>query len=147
MSLIKWKKRNGMFPSVSSVFDNFFDESANFFESWRNGSSLPSVNVKDGEKNYSLEVAAPGLSKKDFNIEVDKGVLTISSETKKEDKEETENYTRQEFSYSSFSRSFWLPEEVKEDDIQATYKDGILTVNVPKVTTAKKKTAKKIAIK
>ena len=147
MSLINWKKRNGMFPNVSSVLDNFFDESANLFESWRNGSSIPSVNVKDDEKNYSLEVAAPGLSKKDFNIEVDKGVLTISSETKKEDKEETDNYTRREYSYSSFSRSFWLPEEVKENDIKATYKDGILSVNVPKVKVVKKKTAKKIAIK
>ena len=147
MSLIKWKKKNGMFPTINSIFDNFFeDDGANLFN-WRSSSAFPSVNVKDEEKNYSLEVAAPGLTKKDFNIEVDKGVLTISSETKKEDKEETENYTRQEYSYSSFSRSFWLPEEVKENDITATYKDGILSVNVPKVKTAKKKTAKKIAIK
>ncbi len=147
MSLIKWKKRNGMFPTINSIFDNFFeDDDFNLFR-WRGGASFPSVNVKDEDDSYSLEVAAPGLTKKDFNIEVDKGVLTVSSETKKEDKEETENYTRQEFSYSSFSRSFWLPEEVKEDNIKATYKDGILSIDVPKVKVAKKKTAKKIAIK
>ncbi len=147
MSLIKRKKRNGMFPVINSVFDNFFEDDNALLKKWRNGTAFPSVNVKDEDKSYCLEVAAPGLSKKDFEIEVDKGVLTISAKTKKEDKEETENYTRQEFSYSSFSRSFWLPEAIKESEIKASYKDGILTVNVPKAKIVKKKTAKKIAIK
>ena len=146
MSLIKWKKKNGMFPAVNSILNNFFDSDSDFFN-WKNESTFPSVNVKDEEKSYTMEVAAPGLTKKDFIIEVDKGVLTISSETKKEDKEETENYTRKEFSYSSFSRSFWLPEDVKDDDIVATYEDGILKLVIPKEKIAAEKEVKKITIK
>lgn len=147
MSLIKWKKRNGMFPSINSIFDNFFADDESLFLNWKNESVLPSVNVKNEKDSFCLEVAAPGLKKDDFKVEVDKGVLTISSETKNEEKEETDNFTRQEFSYSSFSRSFWLPEDVKEDNIAATYEDGILKLVIPKVEVASKKDVKKIAIK
>lgn len=146
MSLIQWKKRNGMFPSINSIFDDFFADEP-FLNSWKNDSILPSVNVKNEEDCFCLEVAAPGLKKDDFNVEVDKGVLTISTETEKDEQEETDNYTRKEFSYSSFSRSFWLPEEVKEDEIEASYEDGILNVKVPKEATITKKEVKKIAIK
>lgn len=148
MSLIKWNKNNEMYPRVNSILDNLLESGDAEFFNWRNGSSLPSVNIKDEKKKYIVEVAAPGLTIRDFNIEVVNGVLTISSETKKEDKEETDNYMRHEFSYSSFSRSFWLPEEVNEEDINVTYKDGILTTIVPKVKELeKKKTPRKIAIK
>jgi len=144
MSLITWKRRNGMFPTLNSFMDNFFDEE---FPSKNNGSSLPSVNVKETEENFELEVAAPGLKKDDFNIEVDKGVLTISSETSSDETEEKDNYTRREFSYSSFSRSFWIPEGTSEDDINASYGEGILKVVVPKKEPTPVPSAKKIAIK
>ena len=147
MSLIKWKKRNAMFPNVNSIFDNFFADDDALFRKWKNGSAFPSVNVKNEEDCFCLEVAAPGLKKDDFKVEVDKGVLTISSETEKEEKEETEDFTRQEFSYSSFSRSFSLPEDVKDDDIDATYEDGILKLVIPKEKITTKKEVKKITIK
>ena len=147
MSLIKWNKRNNMFPTINSMFDNFFADDDTFFTRWRNGSNFPSVNVKDEEKCFCLEVAAPGLNKEDFKIEINKGVLTISSETEREEKEEKDNYTRREFSYSSFSRSFWLPEGVREEDIEASYNDGILKVSVPKKDVAPKVEAKRIMIK
>src|SRR5690606_30001297 len=86
------------------------------------------------EKNFEIELAAPGMKKEDFNITVENGVLTISSE-KEEKKEETEkNYTRKEFSYSSFTRSFTLPENVSEDEIKAHYENGILKLVVAKRT-------------
>lgn len=147
MSLIKWKKRNAMFPNVNSIFDDFFADDDALFRKWKNVSAFPSVNVKNEENCFCLEVAAPGLKKDDFKVEIDKGVLTISSETEKEEKEETENFTRQEFSYSSFSRSFWLPEDVKSDEIDATYEDGILKLVIPKEETTSEKEVKKITIK
>ncbi len=136
-----------MFPSINSMFDDFFAEEDNLFRKWKNGSTFPSVNVKNEEDCFFLEVAAPGLKKDDFKVEVDKGVLTISSETEKEESEENENFTRQEFSFSSFSRSFWLPEGVKDDDIKATYEDGILKLVIPKEEVTSEKEAKKIMIK
>ena len=145
MSLITWKRKNGMFPTLNSFMDNFFDNDE-LFPTRKNGSSLPSVNVKETEESYELEVAAPGLKKDDFNIEVDKGVLTISSETSSDNTEEKDNYTRREFSFSSFSRSFWLPEGTIEDDINANYDDGILKVTVPKKEPTPIPSAKKIEI-
>jgi HSP20 family protein len=105
--------------------------------------SMPSVNVRETDKSFELDFAAPGLSKKDFKITVDNGVLTISSE-KKEEKEEVEkDYTRREFSYNSFSRSFTLPENVNEEDVKAAYEDGILKLHIAKknVTVSKAKKA------
>lgn len=147
MSLIKWNKRNAMFPNVNSIFDDFFADDDSLFRRWKNVSAFPSVNVKDEEDCFCLEVAAPGLKKDDFKVEIDKGVLTIKSETKKEEKEETDNFTRQEFSFSSFSRSFWLPENVKSDEVEATYENGILKLVIPKEEIAVKKEVKKITIK
>jgi HSP20 family protein len=110
------------------------------------GTTVPSVNIQETDKNFLFEFAAPGLERKDFTIEVDNHVLTISSE-KEESKDEKDNgYRRKEYSYNSFKRSFSLPENVKEESIDAKYENGILKVTVPKETEAKVQTAKKITV-
>ena len=102
--------------------------------------SLPSVNVRDRKNHYELEVAAPGYKKDDFKISTEKGVISISAETSSEKKEEKEDYLRQEFSSSSFTRTFSLPEDVEDDKINAHYDNGVLTIEL-------KKTGKAVAAK
>lgn len=94
--------------------------------------SSPMVNVIENEKEYTLEVAAPGMNKKDFKIELNNNILNISSEKKEEKESKKENFMRREFSYSTFCRSFELPEEVDAENIKAKYEDGILTIGIPK---------------
>ena len=96
--------------------------------------TIPAVNVKENDTSFALELAAPGKKKDDFNIEIDRNVLTISSEFKNENEaiEEEGRYTLKEFSYSSFRRSFTLPEAVNPDYINATYDNGVLNVTLPK---------------
>ena len=112
------------------------------------GFTVPSVNIKEGKDDYKIEVAAPGLEKGDFDINVENNMLTISSEkeVKHEDKDKDENVVRKEFSYSSFSRSFALPEEANVDKIADSYKDSKVNLNLPKRDEAKAKPAKKIKI-
>ncbi len=93
---------------------------------------LPAVNIKDDETGFSLELAAPGKSKADFNVEVENNYLTISSESSEEHESKNENYTRKEYSYDSFKRSFRLPENVNENEISAQYEEGILKIRIPK---------------
>ncbi|AKA34118.1 MAG: molecular chaperone Hsp20 [Muricauda sp.] len=126
MSLVKTNRV--LFPAFMNEF---------FKPDWLGGvenvnTDLPAVNIKENEKDFELELAMPGMKKDDFNIEVEDGVLTISSEVNREDETKEENYTRKEFSYSSFRRSFTLPESVNEDNINATYVDGILRLTLPK---------------
>ncbi len=133
-----------------SLFDRFFD---NDMFDWTNrnysntNTTLPSVNVKENNDAYEVEVAAPGFDKKDFNIELNNDVLTISSEKKieKETKDD-EQFTKREFSYQSFSRSFTLPVTVENEKIKAKYENGILRVMIPKKEEAKPKPVKRIAI-
>lgn len=95
-------------------------------------STVPAVNVKESEKDFELELAVPGRKKEDFNVEIDNGVMTISTEQKSENTVSDENYTRREFGYSSFKRSFTLPKTVNADQINATYEDGVLKFVLPK---------------
>lgn len=125
MTLIKSK-----LPEWTSLTD-FFDD--DWLKSrFSNGDWSPAVNVVDNEKNYEIEVAAPGLKKKDFNVTVENGILTISGKTEKEEEEKKKNYTRKEFTSRSFSKSFTLPEDVEEEDVVAKYEDGILKLNLNK---------------
>lgn len=96
--------------------------------------TLPSVNVKELDNGFEIHVAAPGIKKEDFKINLERNVLTISSESKTENEEKDEKgaFTRREFNYSSFSRSFTLPEAAEPDKIEAAYEDGILKIMVPK---------------
>lgn len=96
------------------------------------GATVPSVNVSETPAEFVLELAAPGLTRKDFNIEINNHVLCISSEKKEEKKDTGRNYKRREYSFTGFSRSFELPKNVAEDTLDATYENGILKVTVPK---------------
>jgi HSP20 family protein len=134
------KKNENTLPSLVSDFfekDRFFGN--DFFNLGNNllkwgdlEARVPSANVIENGKDFRIELAAPGLEKKDFKIEVENNYLTISAEKKEEKREEKENYRRREFSYSGFSRSFLLPDSVLADKIDATYQDGILKLSVPK---------------
>ena len=110
--------------------------------------NVPAVNITERKDDYMVSVAAPGLKKEDFKIDVEGNMLTISSEKEEEKEEKDEKQTRQEYSYSSFERSFTLPDEVNKDKIDAHYKDGVLELILPKKTQAKKMSiSKKIAVK
>ena len=109
--------------------------------------TLPAVNVRETDDDYILEVAAPGMSKKDFTINFQNNVLTISSEKKEEKNEKDDGYTRREFCYQSFQRSFTVPHnDVESNKISATYSDGILSVKLPKREEVKPKPAREIKI-
>jgi len=133
------------FPSVFSRFfdDDIFDWSSRHYSN--TNTTLPSVNIKENTDDYTVEMAAPGLKKEDFKVELDNDVLTIACE-KEEQKEEQSKYSKQEFCYLSFSRSFTLPSTVKNDAIKASYKDGILSVVIPKKEEAKPLPPKTITI-
>ena len=124
-------KTNG-FPSLKSMMEDFWNTDGFFSPAVFNREVLPAVNIKDTKKGFELEVAAPGFQKEDFKITTENGVLTISAETKNEQKEETDNYTRREFTRSSFTRTFSLPDNVLADNIKASYKDGLLSVELEK---------------
>ncbi|MFK5974731.1 MAG: Hsp20/alpha crystallin family protein [Flavobacteriaceae bacterium] len=126
MSLVR---RNTMlFPSLmGEIFrPDWFGGMENFNE------DAPAVNIKENEKDFELEFAVPGRQKDDFKIEIDNNVLTVSSETKTEDEAVEGNYTRREFSISSFKRVFTLPETIDEDKIKASYENGMLKFSLPK---------------
>jgi HSP20 family protein len=110
--------------------------------------TLPAVNIKETEDHFTVEVAAPGMKKEDFNIELDNNLLTISSEkTDEREEKDGERYTKREFSYQSFQRSFTLPQNmVMEEKIEAKYKDGVLHLIIPKKEEAKKKPRRTIKI-
>lgn len=113
----------------------FFDDQLfrDFFNgAWKGGSVSPASNVKESDENYTIELAAPGLDKADFKIKLDERVLSISSEKKVESNNESERYTRKEFQYNTFKRSWNLPENVDTDSISANYNNGILSVVLPK---------------
>lgn len=141
--------RTSDYPSFSSLFDDFFNTE---FGDWKrqNFSStqttLPKVNIKEDNDGFAVEMAAPGMAKDDFNIKLDNNLLTISSEKKEENKNENEKYSRREFSYQSFQRSFTLPDTADEEKISASYENGILRVGIPKKEEAKPKPAKTISI-
>jgi len=150
-------KNDGSFPSlvnksVSTLFDDFL--SKDIFD-WtdRNftalGSNLPSVNLKETDTKLEVEMAAPGMKREDFKVEVDNGMLMISSEKEeeKEEKRKKDNYVRREFNYQSFFRSFYLPDTIDENKIEATYKDGLLHVTIAKKPGSEKKAMKTIPIK
>lgn len=146
------KSNGNLFPAIPSLLDDFFgrDWLDSTLMNWRSqGSSLPAVNVKETNDAYVIEVAAPGMKRDDFKVEIENNMLTISShrQESQEQKDENGNYTRREFNYQSFQRSFSLPEnKVKGEEISAKYSDGILYINVPKTEDAKVKPPKQIAI-
>ncbi|MFC2105020.1 Hsp20/alpha crystallin family protein [Bacteroidota bacterium] len=144
MSLVRFSNQ---FPSL---FDRFFE---NDMFDWSNrnfsttNTTLPSVNIKEDSNGFNVEMAAPGLTKDDFKIELNNNVLTISSEMKTENEtNDDEQFTKREFSYQSFNRSFSLPAIVENEKITAKYENGILKILIPKREEAKPKPIKQIKI-
>jgi HSP20 family protein len=145
MSLIK--RSEWPLLGNGSWLSDFFDNEKFFDSDWMKRQTLPAVNVKESDKGYEIEVSAPGRNKKDFDISAENGILTISSEQQEEREQKDQDYTRKEFSYSSFSRSFTLPENANEEDIKANYADGILKVEVAKKVITQPKAKKAIEVK
>ena len=139
MSVIKFNNMNRLFPwnnsGLKSLFntDDFF--TSDFFEE---DSLMPAMNVKEHDENFEIEFAAPGFSKKDFEVTIDEDILYVCGEKSKKSEETEEDYVRKEFSYNSFKRSLKLPNTVDLDqNVKATYKSGVLKLNLHKHEEAK----------
>jgi HSP20 family protein len=139
MAIIKWNREDDNLPVFSNIWNNFLNRDMDDF--YVNGMTLrtPSVNIIEGKEDFAIEVAAPGLLKEDFSVNIDHNLLTI--EAKKESKSESkeERYTRKEFAYNCFRRSFTLPESIVQEKIDAKYENGILHIVLPKKEEAKVK--------
>lgn len=144
------KSNGSLFPAIPSLLDDLFgrDWLDSTMAGWRtSGSTMPAVNVQETNDDFTIEVAAPGMARDNFRIELNDNVLTISSQREDSHEEKDGNYTRREFSYQTFQRSFTLPQSgVKGEEIKAKYVDGILRITIPKTEDAKKKPAKQIAV-
>jgi len=143
-------KRENFLPSWPNFFNDFLNRD---WYDWSNqnfsltNTTIPAVNIKENDNGFDVEMAAPGMAKDDFRIELNNNVLTISSEKKaKSESKEGENITRCEFSYQSFSRSFSLPAIVETERISAKYENGLLRVNIPKKEEVKPKPKKQIVV-
>ena len=145
-------KRNGsLLNPLPSFFDEFFNP---HLLNWNNSNfsntntTIPAVNIKETPENYEVEVAVPGMTKKDFKVELDGNALTISSERSNQIEEsEDEKYSRKEFSYQSFQRTFNLQKDVVDmDKIEAKYENGLLSLLIPKKEEAKEKPPRQIQI-
>jgi HSP20 family protein len=148
MTLIKLKndvapKYAQKTPYFNDLFNDFFD---GMLTSDFRRTSTPAVNIIENDDNFKLEVAAPGLTKEDFKINVEDDMLSVSAEKKNEINEKNSRYTRKEFSYVSFKRSFSLPEIVDVDHVNANYENGVMTLTLPKKEEAKPKPAREIKI-
>ncbi len=137
MSLVKFnngKSSNALIPGIDDIFESFFNDS---FLSDRMISRVPAVNICETDGEYHIELAAPGLKKEDFKIELDRNMLSISVEQKSENTENNKKYNKREFNYTSFVRSFALPDSADDAHIEAEYKNGVLNINVAKKEEAK----------
>lgn len=149
--------RTPVLPSL--LDDDGFDFPSNFLERdpWNfparmfntpffRNAAMPAVNIKDNANSFEVELAVPGYKKEDMKVHLENGILTISSEKKKESEEEKKGYTRKEFSYSSFERSFQLPEHADADNVKANFVDGVLKLSIPKTKAMPEKKGKEVKI-
>jgi HSP20 family protein len=150
MSIVKRKNGSLLPANPRMLFDDFFNRE---LFNWGNNNfsstltTIPSVNIKENAENFEVEVAAPGMEKQDFEITMEGNLLTISSSKKNQMEEDNENYTRREFSYQSFQRSFQLPKDVVDEErIEAKYENGVLRLTIPKTENAKKQAPRQIEI-
>ncbi len=140
-------------PSLStpSIFNDLFKPWNEWFDNSGNllgrSLSVPAVNITEQPEAYKVSMAVPGMKKEDFRIDVDGNILTISCQKEENKEEKNKKYTRKEYNYSSFSRSFTLPEEVSQEKIEARYEDGVLKLVLPRMDMAKKVSTKKIEVK
>jgi len=140
MTLVKFNSENNnrnqrsLVPALGGVFDSIFTDS---FFAGRDAALVPAVNISETADRFHVELAAPGLAKEDFRISLDRRMLTISVQKELSNEEEGKNFSRKEFSYNSFTRSFTLPDSADETGIEAKYNEGILKVDIPKREEAK----------
>ena len=136
MTLVKFNngQRNAVSPWFNDVFDTLFNDSV---LNDRFVNKTPAVNIAETENQFHIELAVPGLNKEDFKISLDKNVLSVSAEKKAENVEEGKKYSKREYSYSSWVRSFTLPESANADNIEASYTDGVLKIDIAKREEAK----------
>jgi len=139
MTLVKFSpngnvKKNGLMPGFNDVFDSIFNDT---FFSDRMMSRVPAANISESKDHYHVELAAPGLNKEDFKLSLERDVLSISVEQHAQNDVQERNFNKREFSYSSFVRSFTLPESADENGIEARYENGVLCINIPKREEAK----------
>ena len=140
MTLIKWQHRNPLSDMVNNLFDN---DLGDFFGK---RFSDPAANIIENNEAFMLDIAAPGMKKDDFKINLEHNILTISAELEDQKREEGKNYTRKEFYYGSFSRAFTLPKTIDLDNIKADYENGILKIALPKKDEARVEMKKEIRI-
>ncbi|GAB3903232.1 hypothetical protein GCM10028803_31310 [Larkinella knui] len=150
MSLVKFNG-NGELPSLLNEFmgrdgDDLFNWNWPAFARSRVGMSVPAVNIREDNETYHLEIAVPGMKKDDFTVTLDQGKLTVSAQQQHEENHPEARYTKREFTFQSFSRSFWLPETCEQNNIDARYTDGILHISLPKKEEAKRKKPTQIQI-
>ncbi|MGA1583198.1 MAG: Hsp20/alpha crystallin family protein [Saprospiraceae bacterium] len=127
------KARNrGLIPTFTSMVEHMMSDEDFFAPFWRNTHTTPAVNVKETDATFELEVGVPGMEKKDFSVEIENGMLVIKAEREESTEEKKNHFTRKEFSYHSFRRSFTMPENALEDGIQANYDNGILKIIIKK---------------
>lgn len=155
MSLVKFRNRRRPlgtlttrgFLNTDDFLGNRFWNSASFLDDFWNGkSNEPALNIIEEDDKFEIELAAPGFSKKDFEVTIDNGYLNIAAENSNTEEEREDNYTRKEFNYNSFEKRLQLPDSVKEEEVKAKYKDGILRFNLAKKEEAKLHKPKKIEI-
>ena len=150
MTLIKFKNGNAArnYPSFdrSVAFPSFFSDALERFWTDEEVSWMPSVNIKERAGDFKIDLAVPGMDKKDFSIEVENDVLNVSGSRREEAKEENEKVTRREFHYGSFKRSFSLPENADAENISATYQDGVLSLTIARRDDSRQKSKKQITI-
>ena len=154
MSLLK-SKSGELLPSLRSDlselfdFDRFFMDQpfSNFLSmDTRRVARIPATNTRESDDEFILELAAPGMKKKDFHVDIDNGMLEIKVEKEEEFKTEEPKFTRREYNYNAFYRSFTLPETVDGEKINAEYEEGILKIHLPKLPGAKKRPVKEITV-
>jgi len=144
MPLVQFNRRlpvfDRMFPEISDIADNMLTEDLFLRDTW-----MPAINVKEHNKDFEIEVCAPGFNKKDFEVSISDDVLTISAESKREKEEKEENYSRKEFSYNSFNRTFTLPKSIDlKKKIKANYDNGVLLIHLEKSEVSKIEEKKKM---
>jgi HSP20 family protein len=130
--MVKWnneKANNPLMPGFNDVFETIFNDA---FLSDRMASRVPAVNISETADRYHIELAAPGLNKHDFKLSTERNVLTVSVERHNQNTENQKRYNKREFSYTSFVRSFTLPESADDNQIEASYNDGVLQIDIAK---------------
>lgn len=150
MTLVKFKNGNSLdslFPHNNRMdFPTFFNDVFDHILKDEKVTWMPAVNIMERESDYKIDLAVPGLDKKDFNIEVENDQLVVSGERKEEKVEEKDKVTKREFHYGSFKRSFTLPETADAEKINASYNNGVLSVSIAKKEEAKQNTKRQIIV-